>query len=124
MLRHDEFFEGRPAHADGIKDLAWFGTDGQEMTPERWFSHDLRVLGLYLSAKATADGRPVPSLLVLVNSGRAAAEVRLPGPPWGSAYDVLLDTTLEHPSPGPTYQHSTEVELGPHSVQVLAASRG
>ncbi len=59
VLRHDEFFEGRPAHADGIKDLAWFGTDGQEMTPERWFSHDLRVLGLYLSAMASTDGRPV-----------------------------------------------------------------
>ena len=56
VLRHDDFFEGRPAHADGVKDIAWFCADGAEMTPERWFQHDLRVLGLYLSAADPAGG--------------------------------------------------------------------
>ncbi len=60
---------------------------------------------------------------MLVNSGRGATEFRLPGPPWGSTYDVLLDTSTERPAPGPTYGHGTEVELGPHSAQVLAARR-
>ena len=94
------------------------------MTPERWFSHDLRVLGLYLSAMASTDGRPVSSLLVLFNSGRTTTDVLLPAPPWGSAYDVLLDTSAERPVPGATWEHGATVPLAPHSVQVLAAQRG
>ncbi len=122
-LRSDEFFEGRPAHADGRKDLAWFGPDGREMTPERWFAHDLRVLGLYLSAEPVADLEMAPSLLVLVNSGGGPSGFRLPGPPWGSAYDVLLDTRTEQPAAGPAHEHDTEVEIGPHTTVVLAARR-
>ena len=72
VLRHDDFFEGRPARPDGTKDVAWFGDDGHEMSAERWFQHDLRVLGVYLSGKAVDDAdEPDPSLLVLLNTGRA-----------------------------------------------------
>jgi glycogen operon protein len=117
VLRHDEFFEDHPARVDGVKDVAWFCADGAEMTPERWFQHDLRVLGLSLSA---TDQRAT-SLLVLLNTGRDDATVRLPGPPWGSSYDVLLDTAQDRPAAGPTYEHSAELTLRSHSAQVLAA---
>ena len=124
VLRHDDFFEGRPARPDGTKDVAWFGDDGHEMSAERWFQHDLRVLGVYLSGKAGDDAEePDPSLLVLLNTGRAGAGMRLPGPPWGTAYDVLLDTTSERPAPGPTLAEGELAELAPHSAQVLAARR-
>ncbi|MCY7373262.1 MAG: glycogen debranching protein GlgX, partial [Spirochaetaceae bacterium] len=49
VLRTDEFFEGRPAHADGAKDLTWYGPDGTEMSPERWFDHHQQVLGMRLA---------------------------------------------------------------------------
>ncbi|MDQ1600600.1 MAG: isoamylase [Actinomycetota bacterium] len=124
VLRHDEFFEGRPARADGVKDIAWFCADGAEMTPERWFQHDLRVLGLYLSAADPAGGRePARSLLVLLNTGRDDVPVRLPALPWGSSYDVLLDTSQDRPAPGPTHEHGAELTLVAHSTQVLAALR-
>ena len=105
-----------------MKDIAWFCADGAEMTPERWFHHDLRVLGLYLSAAdpagADGDGRAV--LLVLLNTGRDDVQVRLPGPPWGSSYDVLLDTSQDRPAPGRTHEHGAELTLLAHSTQVLA----
>jgi glycogen operon protein len=121
VLRHDEFFEGRPAQADGAEDLAWFGADGLPMTPERWFQHDLRVLGMYLSGRPAGPDQAVASLLVLLNTGPAPTGVRLPGPPWASSYDVLLDTRDARPTPGPTHEHGTSVELAPHNVLVLAA---
>jgi glycogen operon protein len=124
VLRHDEFFEGRPARTDGVKDIAWFGDDGAEMTPERWFQHDLRVLGLYLSGgDGAGDSEAARSLLVLLNTGRDDVPVRLPPPPWGFSYDVLLDTSQDRPAPGPTHEHGTEVTLPAHSLQVLSALR-
>jgi isoamylase len=123
VLRHDDFFEGRPAHADGVKDLAWFGADGLEMTPERWFEHDLRVLGLYLSGRpGSQDGQPA-SLLILVNTGPSSTGVRLPTLPWATTYESLLDTAEERPAPGPSVVGGTTIDLPGHSLQVLAAHR-
>ncbi len=123
VLRHDEIFDGRPAHADGTKDLAWFGPDGEEMSPEQWFDHDLRLLGMYLSGKPAADGSsPVP-LLVLLNTGPETVSVRLPGKAWGTAYDVLLDTADELPGPGARHDSAADLTLAGRTVVVLAAHR-
>jgi glycogen operon protein len=122
-LRHDEVFDGRPAHPDGTKDLAWFGADGEEMSPERWFDHDLHLLGMYLSGKPATDGTAPAPLLVLLNTGADPLDVRLPGKTWGSSYDVLLDTADERPTPGGTHDACAEVTLGGRTVVVLAAHR-
>ena len=125
VLRHDDFFEGSPAHADGTKDLAWFAADGVEMSPERWFDHDLGYLGMYLAAKPHRDGDRAPgsarSLFVLLNTGPHDVTVQLPGLPWGSAYDVLLDTADERPTPGPRHPGGGELTVLARSAQVLAA---
>ena len=123
VLRHDEVFDGRPAHADGTKDLAWFGADGEEMSPERWFDHDLHVLGMYLSGKPAADGSAPDPLLVLLNTGADPVDVCLPGKTWGTSYDVLLDTADERPGPGGTHESGADVTLGGRTVVVLAAHR-
>ncbi|HEU4913268.1 MAG TPA: glycogen debranching protein GlgX [Actinomycetes bacterium] len=122
VLRHDAFYEGLPAHPDGVKDLAWFGADAREMTAEEWFDHDLRVLGMYLSGPPTPGEPEATSLLVLLNTGPTAESALLPGMPWGAAYELLLDTADELPtaSGGPAV---TTVTLAPHSLQVLAARR-
>ena len=121
----DDFFDGRPARPDGTKDLAWFGADGHEMRAERWF--DARPAG----ARGVPGGQgrrrrrragPVAARAAATR-GRAGAGMRLPGPPWGTAYDVLLDTAAERPAPGPTLAEGEVAELAPHSAQVLAARR-
>jgi glycogen operon protein len=123
VLRHDEVFDGRPAHPDGTKDLAWFGTDGEEMSPERWFDHDLHVLGMYLSGKPDPDGSAPDPLLVLLNTGADPVDARLPGKTWGTSYDVLLDTADERPAPGGTHEAGADVTLAGRTVVVLAAHR-
>jgi len=125
VLRQDAFFDGRPAHEDGVKDLAWFGADGLELSPERWFDHEQRVLGMYLSGGAAASGRTegAASLLVLLNTGPDDSTVRLPGPPWARSYDLLLDTGDEKPAAGPSVSAGSTHGLPPWTLQVLAAQR-
>jgi glycogen operon protein len=123
VLRHDAFFEGSPAHEDGVKDLAWFGPDGAEMTPEQWFDHDQRVLGMYVSGPPAVVGDGSTPVLVLLNPGPEAARVVLPGTPWATAYDTLLDTADEQPVRGATHGGGATVVLGPYTLRLLAARR-
>ena len=119
VLRHDAYFEGRAAHPDGVKDLAWFAPEGDEMSAERWFDHDQQVLGMYLADRHEGD----TPLLVLLNTGAADQPVRLPGDPWARRYGTLLDTTDEQPVPGPSCAAGDVVTLGGRSVRVLRVER-
>ncbi|HEX6921347.1 MAG TPA: glycogen debranching protein GlgX [Actinomycetes bacterium] len=129
VLRQGEFFDGRPLHEGGRKDLAWFAPDGREMTAEGWFDHRLRVLGCYLSGDfvhAEDDDAPDDrSVLMLVNTGPEDQAFVLPAGPWATAYEPLLDTTDERPAregehPG-RLAAGTSLRLGPHSLRLLAA---
>ncbi|HTE73789.1 MAG TPA: glycogen debranching protein GlgX [Actinomycetes bacterium] len=119
VLRHDAYFEGRSAHADGVKDLAWFSPEGEEMSAEHWFDHDRQVLGMYLAGRHDADA----PLLVLLNTGTAEQQVRLPGGPWARRYDTLLDTADEQPVAGPSHDAGHIVVLAPRTARVLLAHR-
>jgi glycogen operon protein len=130
VLRQADFFEGRPVHEDGRKDLAWFAPDGAEMSPESWYDHELRVLGCYVAEPADVEvtgdagtGTHQP-LAVLVNSGPDQAGFRLPGKPWASGYRVLLDTAAERPEdvPGRPAGPGETLRLEPFSLLVLAAA--
>ena len=122
-LRHDEAFDGQPAHADGTKDLAWFGADGEEMSPEQWFDHELQLLGMYLSGKPGVDGSAPDPVLVLLNTAEDAAVLQLPGKAWARSYDVLLDTGDERPTPGGGYGGGDDLVLAGRSVMVLLVHR-
>jgi isoamylase len=116
-LGQDDFFDGR-AVEDGRKDLAWFSSDGQEMTDTEWFDHDRRVIGGYV-----AD--PVPggeSLLLLVNTGPDEAGFVLPDGHWATAYRCLLDTTDERPEPAVADDPpGSTMHLAAHSLKLFSA---
>ena len=119
VLRTDEFFEGRPAHEDGAKDLTWYGPDGSEMSPERWFDHHQQVLGMRLAGPVDESGHEPTSLLVLLNVGPREERMVLPDGPSAASYSVLLDTTDEAPMTGPTRASGEATVLTPHSLQIL-----
>jgi glycogen operon protein len=117
-LGQGDFFDGRAVHEDGRTDLAWFASDGQEMTDTEWFDHDRRVIGGYVA-------HPVPggeSLLLLVNTGPDEAGFVLPAGNWATAYRCLLDTTDERPEPADTDDlPGGTVQLAAHSLRLFSA---
>ena len=102
VFRQRAFFSGRSLTADGVvKDLAWFGPDGRELGGEQWFDTTLQTLGMYLDGHGirTRDTRGGPvvddSFLLLLHAGAADRDVVLPGLPWATSYEVVVDTALE-----------------------------
>jgi isoamylase len=96
-LRRRDFFQGRPIHGTGIKDIAWLKPDGVEMTDEEWGHEFARALGVYLAGAALGEtdarGRPVTdeSFLLLLNAHHEPMPFRIPG--YGSGkWIALVDT--------------------------------
>ncbi|MCX5393308.1 glycogen debranching protein GlgX [Streptomyces sp. NBC_00094] len=126
VLRRRAFFSGRPQRADGLRDLAWFGADGGEMTDGDWYA-PTATLGLYLS------GRDIPgrdergeqiaddSFLAVLHAGPRPLEFRLPGPPWAESYELLVDTTGEDQSraPGTEHRGGETITVGARSTVLL-----
>jgi glycogen operon protein len=76
---------------------------------------------MYLSGRPGPQDPTVSSLLVLLNTGPAEADVVLPGPPWASSFDTLLDTVDERPKAGPAVPAGATLSLGARSLRLLAA---
>ena len=108
VLRQPAFFEGRPvAGGNGCKDLAWFHPVGRELRAEDWFDSGLRSIGMYLDGRGLrhrgARGQVIidDSYLLVLHAGDRAGGFRLPGLPWASAYDVVIDTARVGGIPDP-----------------------
>ena len=59
VFRRRDFFQGRPLHGSGVRDIVWLQPDGSEMTEEEWGHDHARALAVFLSGEALneVDGR-------------------------------------------------------------------
>ncbi|WP_435837917.1 glycogen debranching protein GlgX [Streptantibioticus parmotrematis] len=125
VLRRAEFFSGRPTPR-GVRDLAWFRPDGREMAEGDWFTPST-TMGMYLSGRDLPGrdprGRRVrdASFLAVLHAGAEPVPFTLPGPPWASAYDVVVDTSWEYGTPSPRYRGGETVTVRERSVLLLQA---
>jgi len=97
-FRQRYFFDGKPLHAGGPKDLAWLAPDGREIAEGAWHDPDARTLGMFLAGESHGlddEGRPIrdQSFLVLLHAGTRAIPFTLPGSPYGRAYRLIIDTS-------------------------------
>ncbi|MDP9496298.1 MAG: glycogen debranching protein GlgX [Actinomycetota bacterium] len=103
VFRQRAFFSGRPHGPDGVvKDLGWFTAAGREISREQWFDPEVRTLGMYLDGQGIRTRGPRgerlvdDSFYVLLHPEPVDTTVCLPGPPWATAYEVVLDTAQVH----------------------------
>ncbi len=98
IFRRRRFFQGRPIHGEGVKDIAWLNPDGREMSDEEWHLHFARCLGVYLSGAELDEtderGRPVrdDDFLLLINAHHDQIAFKLPAYGRQDSWFCLLDT--------------------------------
>jgi len=119
------FFEGTAPDPGRPKDLAWLRGDGEELSELDWHFSDNRLIGMYLSGELRArgpQGEPLsddPFLLVL-NGSPHSGSFLLPGPPFGTQYQVVVDTAAGFSGEsGPARQHGTMLPMVPFSATLL-----
>ena len=127
VFRQSSFFLGRP-QADGVRDLAWFGADGRELTDEQWFDPGQRTIGMYLDGQGIRVRGPRgervvdDSFLLVLHTGAEPVIVTLPAAPWAVSWDLLLDTAAERPAPERPLE-TGKLALTGRSIVLLRAVR-
>lgn len=89
-LTENRFVHGRSRPAPGVADIAWFGPDGNELTPEQWANPEDRTLALRRATHCEKGGG-VQVILLCLNAGNDDVTFRLPEP--GQRWRMLFDST-------------------------------
>jgi isoamylase len=104
VFRQQSFFTGTAMHGNGVKDVAWFRSDGEQMSSSAWYDTRTRTIGMYLSGSEMrlvgSRGEPIvdDSFLIVLHAGLDNTSFTLPGEPWASHYEIVLDSSGEHES--------------------------
>ena len=126
VFRRRGWFKGRPLRGKGISDIAWFRTDGGEMSEEDWQIGFAKSLMVFLNGDGLHDldeaGKRIrdASFLLLFNAHHEALDFTLPGAMFGNTWQLVLDTAAEMGDGDGTYAAGTIVRVGARSVVVLS----
>jgi glycogen operon protein len=126
VFRQDAFFTGTSAHDTGTTDLAWFRSDGAQLAPSDWSDLNPRTIAMYLSGNDIRQlgehGEPVvdDSFLVIMHAGLDPSTCTLPGAPWASSYEVVLDNT--DPTNSATIAAGSTLDVPAVAFMVLRAT--
>lgn len=98
VFRRRDFFQGRPLHGAGVKDLVWLRPDGQEMSDQEWEHEHARCLGVYYSGASVNEvdrmGRRLrdDDFLLLFNGHHEPVSFVVPtlgDGPWHLVFDTV-----------------------------------
>jgi isoamylase len=126
-LHRRKFFQDRKIRGSVVRDIAWYGSDGNELSDQAWGEAWNKSLGLLLNGKTLGvmdeEGNPVldDSFLILVNAADEGVEYVLPEPPNKTPWRQVLDTeSIENPFCEATM--SDKAILGGRAVRVYTDS--
>jgi glycogen operon protein len=97
VFHRRRFFQGKQIKDSEVKDIAWFASNGKEMTDEDW-GKGLLTLGIRLAGDAIEEmdelGNPIidDSFLLLLNAFHEAVHFTLPAHKKGVAWQWVFDT--------------------------------
>jgi glycogen operon protein len=124
VFQRRKFFQGRPIRGTGIKDLSWFGPDGQEMSDEAWDAGYVKCLGVRLAGDEIGDknerGEPLigDTILLLLNAHHEPIPFALPAARPEHHWLLLLDTSKASSEPA-EIEPSKQFELQGRSVAIF-----
>jgi glycogen operon protein len=93
-----KWFQGRPLHGTGVKDLAWFTPDAKEMTEEDWKAGFAKSLGVFLNGDAIAstdmygDRVTDDSFYLIFNAHHEPLQFALPDGSFAPNWLKVIDT--------------------------------
>jgi isoamylase len=128
VFRQKAFFSGRSIGDDGVKDLAWFGSDGRELTDTEWFDPAQHTIAMYLDGRGIRSRGPRgeavvdDSFLVVLHAGPDDLSLTLPGEPWASSYELVLDTA-KSAFGGAVHEPGSSLPVTARSVLLFRALR-
>ncbi|GJL56713.1 MAG: glycogen operon protein GlgX homolog [Nitrospirales bacterium] len=99
VFRRRRFFQGRRIRGSEVKDLAWFGAHGKEMTDEEW-GMGFRTIGIRLAGDAIGEkdvrGQAIvdDTFLVLLNAHHEDVLFTLPAHKKGIRWEIVFDTSF------------------------------
>jgi len=103
-LHRRKFFQDRQIRGSVVRDIAWYGSDGKDVSDEGWKDGWNKSIALLLNGQTLnvtdVEGRPVVdnSFLILVNAAPEGVEYVLPAPPGKHPWRQVLDTNnIEDP---------------------------
>ncbi len=97
-LHRRRFFQDRKIRGSVVRDVAWYGTDGNELSDEVWNEGWNKSLAVLLNGRTLGvmdeEGQQVSddSFLIIVNAADQGVEYILPDPPDGAPWKQVLDT--------------------------------
>ncbi len=103
-FRRRKFFQDREVQHSSVKDIAWYGTNGEEMTEQQWGEAWMRSIALLYNGSTLGEvdemGQPITdnSFLILLNSHHDRVGYTLPPSPCGRGWTLIMEThDLEQP---------------------------
>ena len=124
VFRRRRFFQGRRIRGSEVKDIAWFGSNGREMTDEEW-DMGFRTIGIRLAGDAIAEkdtrGQAIldETFLLLLNAYHEEVPFILPAHKKGVRWELVLDTSLSYGQ-----KSGTRVKLMKGGHPYLLSARG
>jgi isoamylase len=122
IFHRRRWFQGKPIHGEGVRDLGWFRPDGELMSDEDWQHGSAKSIGVFLNGAAMESlderGEPITddSFCILFNAYHEPLAFRLPDRHhWGESRRKVLDTDKPFPE--------KEEEIHAAGSEVLVAGR-
>ena len=98
IFRRRRWFQGRPLHGTGVKDIAWFKPDAKEMTEDDWKAGFAKSIGVFFNGDtiSTTDmfGERVTddSYYIVFNAHHEPLAFTLPDSSFAQTWAKVLDT--------------------------------
>jgi glycogen operon protein len=97
-LHRRRFFQDRKIRGSLVRDIAWYGTDGNELSDQAWEEEWNKSIGLLLNGKTLGvmddDGQPVEddTFLFLINASDQGVEYVIPDSPNKLPWRQVINT--------------------------------